>query len=197
MVIGKIVKSNAHHDYVCQVYQSGEVAEPPTRDDYQFGSYTRIELDDGRCLIGLIYDTILVNPAFGQLGPRLSPGGDLAIFSPDYLQEKAVLVGVVAIGLMTANGRPTQGVPLPAASGDALVAQLDPATIAAFHQSGGQFSLAYLPYLLTLPTPLTVPLARVVLYRLRSLFPDQADYLAVIQQQLCWQSQIVPLGGQR
>lgn len=197
MVIGKIVKSNAHHDYVCQVYQPGEVAAPPTRDDYQFGSYTGIDLDDGRRIIGLIYDTILVNPAFGQLGPRLSSGGDLAVFSPDYLQEKAVLVGVVAIGLTTPNGRTTQGVPLPAASGDALVAQLDPAAVAAFHQSSGQFRLAYLPYLLSLPTPLTIPLARVLLRRLRSLFPEQADYLAVIQQQLTWQSQIVPLGGQR
>lgn len=196
MIIGKIVKSNAHHDYVCQVYQSGEVANPPTRDDYQFGSYVRIELDDGRWLVGLVYDTILVNPAFGQLGPRLSPGGDLAVFSPDYLQEKAVLVGVVVIG-MTTNGRTTQGVPLPAASGDALVEQMDAPTVVAFHRRGEQFYLAYLPYLLTLHTPLTVPLARAILHRLRSLFPEQGDYLTVIQQHLSWQSQIVPLGGQR
>jgi hypothetical protein len=197
MIIGKVVKSNAHHDYVCQVYQTREVAHPPARADYQFGNYMRIVLDDERWLIGLIYDTILVNPAFGQLGPRLSPGGDLAIFSPDYLQEKMVLVGVVVIGTMAANGSRTQGVPLPAASSDALVEQMDAAAIIAFHQQGSQFYLAYLPYLLTLHTPLTVSLARVVLHRLRSLFPDQRDYLMVIQQHLSWQSQIVPLGGQR
>jgi hypothetical protein len=197
MIIGKIVKSNAHHDYVCQVYQTGEVASPPTREDYQFGTYVQIDLNNSRCLVGLIYDTILINPAFGQLGPRLSPANELAVFSPDYLQEKAILVGIVAIGSLAAGGQAIQGVPLPAASSDTLVERMNSAAVTAFHAHEGHFYLAYLPHLLTLHTPLAVPLARVILGQLRRLFPAQADYLSVLQQHLTWQSQIVPLGGQR
>ena len=37
----------------------------------------------------MIYNTILMNPEFGSLGPRLSPKSELEIFSPDYLNEKA------------------------------------------------------------------------------------------------------------
>jgi hypothetical protein len=195
MLIGKIVKSNAHHDYVCQVYQAGEVATPPARDDYQFSTYVSIRLDHGRCLVGLIYDTVLVNPEFGRLGPRLSPAGELAVFSPDYLQEKAILVGIVVIGLMATGRAAMQGVPLPAASSDAAVESLSEPELAAFHRQQGVFHLAYLPHLLTLPSPLAVPLARNVVNRLQVLFPQEADRLAVVRQQLSWHSQITPLGG--
>lgn len=63
MVIGKIIKSNAHHDYVCQIYAAGEVERPPEPVDYRFSTFVGIQMDNGRSLIGLIYDTILLNPA--------------------------------------------------------------------------------------------------------------------------------------
>src|SRR5688500_5582245 len=96
--IGKIVGSRSHVDYVCQVYGPGESAEPPPPSAYAFGAFVRIELADAHWLAGVVYDTQLVNPAFGTLGPRLSPREDLAVFSPDYLNECATLVGVLAIG---------------------------------------------------------------------------------------------------
>ncbi|HKS71446.1 MAG TPA: hypothetical protein VJQ45_13565, partial [Ktedonobacterales bacterium] len=48
--------------------------------------------------IGLIYDTILLNPAFGALGPRLSSDAQNALFAPDYLAERAVLVSILLLG---------------------------------------------------------------------------------------------------
>ncbi|MCB0148816.1 MAG: hypothetical protein KDE01_14335, partial [Caldilineaceae bacterium] len=84
--IGKIVKSNSHVDYVCQVYVFGEVPQPPDPADYGFGAFVAAELEpDGAGsprLIGLIYNTLLMNPEFGSLGPRLSPRAEVEVFSP-------------------------------------------------------------------------------------------------------------------
>lgn len=46
--------------------------------DYSFGSFVSIQLDQlEQRLIGVIYNTLLMNPDFGNLGPRLSPRQDL------------------------------------------------------------------------------------------------------------------------
>ena len=111
--IGKIVKSNTHIDYVCQVYNIGETPQPPQSSDYSFGAFVAIQMDtipDER-LIGVIYNTLLMNPDFGNLGPRLSPRQELEIFSPDYLAETATLVGIIALGWQAADGTFQQGVP--------------------------------------------------------------------------------------
>lgn len=73
-VIGKVVKSNSHLDYVCQVYGPGETASTPLASDYAFGNFVRILIKERpkTWLVGLIYDTVLLNPEFGRLGPRLS-----------------------------------------------------------------------------------------------------------------------------
>ena len=195
MIIGKIVKSNAHHDYVCQVYQAGEVEQGPTRQDYPFGRFVRIDLDDGRWLVGLIYDTVLLNPEYGRFGPRLSGQQELTVFAPDYLREQATLLGIVASGLMNQSDTVWQGVPPMAASNDVLVRQLDEATIRQFHQVEGQLRLIYIPYLMTLNSPLVLPLIRRVMNQLMTLVPAQSLLLAVVEQQMTWRSQITPFGG--
>ncbi|HEV8193893.1 MAG TPA: hypothetical protein VGP82_20785, partial [Ktedonobacterales bacterium] len=131
--IGKIVRSESHVRYTCQVYAPGEVAVPPEPADYSFGSFMRVPLRPGspradvaelapvnigysagaplsdtlepvanpgaeQWAIGLIFDTILVNPAFGTLGPRLSSDEQVELFSPDYLSERAVLVSILLLG---------------------------------------------------------------------------------------------------
>ena len=127
--IGKIVKSNTHIDYVCQVYNLGEVEQCPQPGDYGFGTFVAIELDDGaplgNRLVGVIYNTLLMNPDFGSLGPRLSPRQDLEIFTPDYLAETATLVGLIAVGWIDAQGVCRQGVPPQAATVNNRVTRLD------------------------------------------------------------------------
>jgi len=195
MRIGKVIKSNSHTDYVCQVYGPGEVETPPAREDYAFGTFVWIGLGEDRWLIGIVYDTMLFNPDFGRLGPRLSPETELAVFSPDYLNEKVTLVGIAAVGMMDATGNVVQGVPSLAASTDALVERMTDDQIRAFHQGNPTPQLAYAPLLLTQGSPLALPLLRMVIARLMALFPDQTDLLAVLQDDLTWKAQVGPLGG--
>ena len=54
MLIGKIIKSNSHTDYICQVYGHGEVEVTPTADDYAFGTFVRTAQEDDRWLVGII-----------------------------------------------------------------------------------------------------------------------------------------------
>src|SRR6266567_6083392 len=121
MFIGKIVKSDSHINYVCQIYGPREVEVEPGPADYAFGRFVRVAIrssnadaPDTRVVeralgksqepityaVGVIYDTILLNPAFGSLGPRLSNETQVELFSPDYISEKAVLIYVMVLGMM-------------------------------------------------------------------------------------------------
>lgn len=204
MRIGKIVKSNTHVDYVCQVFSAGEIVEPaPSPEDYAFGTFVCVGLSAGAgpgapgngYLAGLIYSTILMNPEFGNLGPRLSPPADLEVFSPDYLREQATLVGIVAVGQVTTGGT-HQGVPHLAATVGAEVTTMTADEVRAFHTppSGDGLALAYAPLLLAQGDPLIPHLLLNVISRLDDLFPDQARQLAVLRGNLAWKTLVTPVG---
>lgn len=198
MRIGKIVKSNTHIDYVCQVYSPGEIAEPqPSSEDYAFGTFVGVGLsaDGSSYLAGLIYSTILMNPEFGNLGPRLSPPADLEVFSPDYLREQATLVGIVAVGQVR-RGDTHQGVPRLAATVGAEVRTMEADEVRAFHRSppGEGLALAYAPLLLAQGDPLVPHLLLNVINRLEDLFPDQGRQLAVLRGNLAWKTLVTPVG---
>src|SRR6266516_3987189 len=126
MYIGKIVKSDSHINYVCQIYGSREVEVEHGLSDYAFGCFVRVAVRSGLSddpnarldlalgksqesityAIGVIYDTILLNPAFGSLGPRLSNETQVELFSPDYISEKAVLIYVMVLGMMEQRVHP-------------------------------------------------------------------------------------------
>jgi hypothetical protein len=200
MNLGKLVKSNSHTDYVCQIYGRGEIEMPSLPVDYAFGTFVRIPLgEDYGYLVGLIYDTVLLNPEFGNLGPRLSPAPDLAVFSPDYLAEKVTLVGITALGTLAPDGTPTHGVPPLAAQIDALVERMDDESIRRFHRTPGEdgIQLGYVPLLLSLGSPLARHLVLHVVKRLTAFFPDQVAHLSVLRGELAWQTVIGPLGGDR
>ena len=109
--LGKLIRSNSHTDFVCQIYGPSEIEALPASADHAFGTFVHIPLGEtANELIGLIYDTQLFNPDFGNLGPRLSPAPDLAVFSPDYLAEKVTLVGITAVGTVAPDGTATHGV---------------------------------------------------------------------------------------
>jgi hypothetical protein len=202
MRIGQIVKSNTHVDYVCQIDNPGEFTSAPAPEDYAFGTFVRVGLNastereaSGSYLVGLIYSTILMNPEFGSLGPRLSPPADLEVFSPDYLREQATLVGIVAVGQVTPADR-RQGVPRLAATVGAEVTTMPPQDVRAFHLSlsGAGLSLAYAPLLLAQGDPLIPHLLLNVVNRLDDLFPDQGRRLAVLRGNLAWKSAVTPVG---
>ena len=199
-MIGKIARSNSHIDYVCQVYGLGEVETPSSSTDYAVGTFVRIPLDDiSGDLVGLIYDTVLLNPDFGNLGPRLSPAPDLAVFSPDYLAEKVTLVGITALGTLSPDGTAAHGVPPLSASIDTQVERMDEEVVRQFHRApnGNVIRLGYVPLLLALGSPLARHLVLHVIDRLSALFPDQTARLSVLRGELAWQATIGPLGGGR
>ena len=196
-MLGKLIKSNTHTDYVCQVYGPGEVETPPVAADHGFGTFVRIPLDaDQGHLVGIVYDTVLLNPDFGTLGPRLSPAADLAVFSPDYLAEKVTLVGITAVGMVSPTGAATHGVPPLAAQIDALVERMDDDVIRAFHRApGGGVRMGYAPLLLATGSPLARHLLLHVVNQLTALFPGQTAHLSVLRGELAWQTVIAPVGG--
>lgn len=192
MLIGKIVSSTSHIEYVCQVYGPGEVETAPEPQDYGFGSFVDIEQPDGSHLVGVIYDTTLLNPEFGSLGPRLSPQEDLAVFSPDYLQEKVTLVAVVVLGSIDDAGLAQQGVPAVAPRIDARVHRLDREQIRRFHQARGTLRVSYFPMLATMPSPLAPHLLLQIMSSLCELFPEEAQRLQVLSNNLSWKCRVEP-----
>jgi hypothetical protein len=194
MLIGKIVSSSSHVDYVCQVYGPGEAEQVPAPADYGFGTFVGIEQPEGGYLVGVIHNTTLMNPEFGNLGPRLSPREDLAVFSPDYLVEKVTLVAVAVLGAVE-RGRPAQqGVPLVAPSLDARVRTLSQDEIVAFHRVGAGVRLAYLPTLTAMKDPLAPHLMLHIIATLSALFPAEAQRLAILGGNLAWKARVEPVG---
>lgn len=197
-VIGKIVKSNAHADYVCQIYTPGEIPAPPQPADFAFGSFAAIDLEDslGRRygeLVGVIYNTLLMNPEFGSLGPRLSPRQELEIFAPDYLQETATLVGVFALGWVDEAGVCHQGIPGLAATVGAQVRRMQAEEIRAFHTPAqGGVQVRYVSLLMGQNNPLATPLLLDMVDRLIRLFPEQTAQLAVLRNNLAWRAIVEP-----
>ncbi len=223
--IGKIVRSESHVRYTCQIYGPGEVAAPPEPAEYGFGNFVRVPLRGapGRAgaplafrsavaqgapswAVGLIYDTLLVNPAFGTLGPRLSNEEQVALFSPDYLAERAVLVSILLLGTMSGSGRAPQvahGIPPLAPDLGAEVSTMDEADVRAFHTfaDGGMpggarpyLHMGYLPHAVAQQSAL-LPLAMLrTIERLEGIFPENAALLSIVKRNFAWRLKVQSAG---
>jgi hypothetical protein len=63
--IARIVSSNSHIDYVGRVIDDLDAEDPPGAEDYGFGQF--VSLSPGEeDVIGVIYDSILVNPEYAS-----------------------------------------------------------------------------------------------------------------------------------
>lgn len=196
MLLGRVVKSNSHIDYVVQVFAPGEVSDTPSPEDYAFGRFVRVAIDGSHHdLIGVIYDTLLLNPAYGTLGPRLSGDPQLTSFSPDYMPETATVVGIAVLGWRTADGEQfhyRQGVPPVASRVGAEARLLEEEEFRAFHRSsdGAMATVAYLPRLGAMANPAIPELVNGILTRLIHAFPESAPTLSVLRSNLDWNSKL-------
>lgn len=196
MVIGTIVRSNSHISYLCRVYGKLEIDAVPPPEQYAFGTFVTLQPVEGSPvrLVGVVRDTILLNPDYGNLGPRLSSEEDLAVFSPDYLNEKGVLVDVLILGWLQA-GEVHHTVPPLAAQVGTRVEQMDEAAVVGFHRDArGRFLVGYLPQLVTGNDPMVASLLLAILDRLEPSFPEQRRVIGVLRTNLAWKARVVPAG---
>jgi hypothetical protein len=196
VLIGSVVKSNSHISYLCRVYGKLETDNVPAPEDYAFGTFvTLVPVEGGSVrLIGVVRDTILLNPEYGSLGPRLSPDRDLAVFSPDYLDERGLLVDILILG-WDDGLRMHHGIPPVAAQAGTRVETMPAAEVAAFHRDPrDRFLMGYLPLLMTRNDPIIASLLLTVLERLEPDFPDQRRVIAVLKNNLAWKARVVPAG---
>lgn len=229
MYIGKIVKSDSHISYVCQIYGPHEMEIQPAPPDYAFGRFVRIairaEQNDGmenhldRALgvdytpktyaVGVIYDTILQNPAFGSLGPRLSNETQVELFSPDYITEKAVLIYVMVLGMLEQRMTPegqleilsvTHGVPLLSLELDSEIETLTDDEVRAFHlfsdrqEEEPYLHMGYLPHIISQRNSLLPMVTLRIIDQLERLFPRNLSLLSIVKRNFAWRLKVETTG---
>ena len=231
MYIGKIVKSDSHINYVCQIYGPREVELEPTPTDYAFGRFVRIavrseqpEDHDAQVIlalgksseprtyaIGVIYDTILLNPAFGSLGPRLSNETQVELFSPDYISEKAVLIYVMVLGMM--EQRPVtsnqleilsfmHGVPLLSLELGSEIETMTDEEVRAFHffmnpdnpEKGTYLHMGYIPHIIAQRNSLLPMVTLRIIDQLELLFPENLSVLSIVKRNFAWKLKVETTG---
>lgn len=196
MLIGTIVKSNSHISYLCRVYGKLETQDVPHPEQYAFATFvTMLPSDDGGMrLVGVVRDTLLLNPDYGNLGPRLSSSRDLAVFSPDYLNETGVLVDILILGWLQ-RGVVHHTVPALAAQVGTGVETMKEEDVHHFHRDArGRFLMGYYPQLMVGNDPMVASLLLAVLERLEPAFPERSRVIGVLKNNLAWKARVVPAG---
>jgi len=196
MIIAKIVSSNSHIDYVARVIDALDVAAPPTMEDYGFAQFVKLPFEDETQIVGVIYDSMLVNPEYANYGPRLSPKPELASFSPDYLNEQGFLIGILLLGTVDKAQRITHGVPRRVVPAGQDVYKIEAVEIKKFHTDANDcLQIHYYSQVVAHAGLFSVPLLEAVIEEL-SLDCSDSDRqrLVVLKQTLAWQR---TLGGMR
>jgi len=229
--IGKIVKSTSHINYVCQIYGPLEIETVPDVVDYGFGHFVRVAVPS-RCsdlacqrqetdqsvneesssyVVGVIYDTQLLNPTFGSLGPRLSTETQVEVFSPDYLSEQAVLVHLIMLGMVeqrrSSNGLVTiqivHGVPsFPLELNSSVETMMDE-DVHRFHLFDDQghaenkhdyLHMGYLPHLIAQQNSLIPLVILRIIDQLEQLFPHHRTLLSILKRNFAWRLKVETAG---
>lgn len=196
--IGSIVSSNSHLDYVVEVYKERDCERPPELHEREFGQPVFIKKTvDGteHVVMGVIYDTQLVDPDQGRTGPRLAQD-DQAQFTPGYIEERTTLAGVALIGtaVITDDGTiadPTHQMPRWTLEVDDTVFHCPNDITRAFHTIDDQIQLAYMDRLVDIAGDLGAEVIVTLIDRLRTLLPEDdpnQQVLDVVEQNVQWQA---------
>jgi hypothetical protein len=231
VIIGKIVKSNSHINYVCQIYGPLEIEVLPEVAAYTFGHFVRVAVhsklsdlsrnrperdqsmdQESSCYtVGVIYDTQLLNPTFGSLGPRLSTETQVELFSPDYLAEKAVLVHLIMLGMVELH-RSSSGplkihivhgipsFPLELNSSVETMTNEDVHRFHFFHDQGevenqhDYLHMGYLPHLIAQQNSLIPLVILRIIDQLEQLFPQHGSLLSILKRNFAWRLKVETTG---
>jgi hypothetical protein len=194
--LAKIVKSNSHVDYVGRVIDRLDAPDPPAPADYGFAQFVSMPLDDHSEVIGVIYNSQLINPEYGNFGPRLSSAADNSVLSPDYLNEQGLLVGVLLLGWLDAEGMSHQTVPRRVIPVNQEIYRLEDEGVRRFHaDKDGRVHLHYYSQITTHAGPFGAALIEAIINQLEpACEPEERQRLCVLKQALVWQRTV---GNQR
>jgi hypothetical protein len=188
MRIAKLIKSNSHVDYAARVLDSLETSEPPTAAQYCFGQFVKVVTARGEA-VGVIYNSQLINPEYGNYGPRLSTPPELnSVFSPDYLNEQGVLIGILLLGWKSESDY-QHGIPREVLPINANVEQMTVEEIRAFHHtSEGAVEVHYYTHVTTHAGNFAFALLSEIANQLESLTTEtERARLSVLRRTLVWQ----------
>ena len=189
MKIAKIVSSNSHIDYVGRVIDSLDVAEPPTAEDFGFGQFMSLPVDETENIIGVIYDSVLINPEYSNYGPRLSPKPELGSFSPDYLNEQGVLIYILLLGTINNSDKILQRVPRRVVPAGQDVLKIEADAVKKFHtDEKGSLQIHYYSHIVAHAGLFATPLLEIIIEQLtQDCSEDDKKRLSVLKQTLAWQ----------
>ncbi len=202
--IARIVKSNSHVDYVGRIIDVLDADAPPGADDYGFAQFVSMPVGEIE-VVGVIYDSLLANPDYGNLGPRLSPRADLAVLSPDYLNEQGVLIGILLLGWRGSNSGGDGGssghtiyqtVPRRVVPVGQEVYRMTDEAMQLFHRDpAGRLMLHYYSQIIAGAGLLAVPLLEAIIEQLeKACAKEEGRQLSVLRKSLAWQR---TMGGTR
>lgn len=190
MKIARIVNSTSHINYVGRVVDRLDTENPPSAEDFGFGQFVSLPLDENQEFIGVIYDSQILNPDYAGFGPRLSPPSDLLNFSPDFLNEQGLLIWILVLGWRDLNsGANLHGIPRRVLPVNQEVYRLDPEIFCSFHRTkADDLQLTYYSQLLENAGAFAVPLLEAIIEQLLPTCGDgQQKQLKVLKQSLAWQ----------
>jgi len=192
------VSSNSHLDYVAEVYKERDCDRPPELHEREFGQPVFIKKTvDGteHAIIGVIYDTQLVDPDQGRTGPRLAQD-DQAQFTPGYIEERTTLVGIALLGTAVVTDDraitdPSHQMPRWTMEVDDTVYHCPDQFTETFHRIDGQIQLAYMDRLVDIAGDLGAEVVVTLIDRLRGMLPEDDSnqrVLDVVEQNVQWQA---------
>ncbi len=190
MNIAKIVKSNSHVDYLARVIDSLDSDAPPRSEDYGFGQFVALPQTDETEVIGIVYDSELVNPDYASYGPRLSPKPDGSRFTPDYLNEQGTLLGILLLGWRDKKtGAVHQTMPRRVIPVSQEVARMEDEAVIGFHRAeNGEVQLHYYSQVVDHAGVFSVSLLEAIIEQLLpSCSEAEQNRLNVLRQSLAWQ----------
>lgn len=182
MNIAKIVSSNSHIDYIARVGDAAASSE----GDRWFGQFVGLDVA-GEKIVGVIYDSRLVNPEYGSFGPRLAPKA--AHVNSDFVNEPGILIGILLLGAIDRSGKPIHGIPPRIVPPGQEVAKLDPADVTRFHSDGdGRINLHYYSQIIANAGQFAIPLLGSIIDQLAvNCSESEAQRLSVLKDSLTWQ----------
>ncbi|WP_279530385.1 hypothetical protein [Halospeciosus flavus] len=200
LAIGSIVNSNDHMDYTVEIFNETDRERPPEPDECGFGQpvFVRKTVDgDEYAVMGVIYNTQLVDPDQGRSGPRLAQS-DQKQFTPGYVEERTTLAGVALLGTarITEDGSiesPNHKIPRWTLSVDDIVLNCPDGVTRTFHTGEqGSLQLAYMERLLDIAGSLGAEVTLALIERLQDLFSSEEHQrvLSVLERDVRWQSSV-------